>query len=134
MINKRPYYLIDDIRADRSGWDIDNRGAGTVYGGGWITKSVKNIGNGFATTFTRPVTVQTSGTVTLEFNFKIESGNGFYIGLFDEKMPIVLLKQNGSKMFDSNGSEIFTLGDGVCWIKLTVDLDNKKQSFFATER
>ena len=130
MINKRPYYLIDDIRADRSGWDIDNRGAGTVYGGGWITKSVKNIGNGFATTFTRPVTVQTSGTVTLELNFKIESGNGFYIGLFDEKMPIVLLKQNGSKMFDSNGSEIFTLGDGVCWIKLTVDLDNKKTKLF----
>lgn len=126
MINARPYYLIDDTRMDKSGWDIDNRGAGCVYGNGWVTKRVKSIGNGFATTFTRPVTVQTNGTVNLELNFKVESGNGFYIGLFDDEKPIVMLKQDGNSVTDAGGNVLFKMGKDFCFIKLSVDLDNRK--------
>ena len=126
MITERPYYLIDDTRMDKSGWDIDNRGAGCVYGGGFVTKRVKSIGNGFATTFTRPVTVQTSGIVTLELNFKIESGNGFYLGLFDDEKPIAMLKQDGNSVTDGGSNVLFKTGNDFCFIKLSVNLDNRK--------
>lgn len=123
MAKQRPFHLIDDFRFGRTGWDIDNRGAGTVYGGCWVTRYAKSIDNGYATTFDHPLTVQKDGEITVEFNIDIISGDGFYIGMFSGDTPIVLLKQSGESFTDGE-KELFCIQKGFALIKLSVNLDN----------
>ncbi len=125
MNNKSAFYLIDDKYAG-SGWDFDLRGLETglpksIY----ENKVLGNIGNGYPCVAKRNINPQNEGSVTLETIYELQSGNGFYIKFSDGDTELLKLLQYNGFMW-AGETALFSLNLGHHYIKIKVDLDNKK--------
>ena len=88
--NLTAYHLIDDEihypgHHEESGWDTDHRGAGAFYEPTVEYRRVKSVGNKFPTFRRRNITEETSGVLTFECTFLVQSGDGLYLGFWGDK-------------------------------------------------
>ena len=117
--NPFAYHLIDDEihysgHHEESGWDTDHRGAGGEYPGTREFRHAKSIGNEFPTFRRRNITEETSGVLTFEGSFVINSGDGLYLGFYgdkgDEKEAFVLSKYEKIKIENFGMNKLSDIG------------------------
>jgi len=128
--NLFPYHLIDEEihysgHHEESGWDTDHRANGAFYTQYLEHRIVNSVLTDCPTFRRRNITEETSGTVTFEGTFQVDSGDGFYFGFWgdkgDEKEAFVL-RQNGS-YFYAGKKAVFKADNNWHYVKLVLDID-----------
>ncbi|MBO4950583.1 MAG: glycoside hydrolase family 99-like domain-containing protein [Clostridia bacterium] len=129
-LNPTAYHLIDDEihypgHHEESGWDTDHRGAGEFYAPTVEYRRVKSIGNKFPTFRRRNITEETSGVLTFECTFLVQSGDGLYLGFWGDKgieNEAFVLRQNEG-YFYAGDKAVFKADNEWHYLKEIIDID-----------
>jgi len=128
--NLFPYHLIDEEihysgHHEESGWDTDHRANGAFYTQYLEHRIVNSVLTDCPTFRRRNITEETSGTVTFEGTFQVDSGDGFYFGFWgdkgDEKEAFVL-RQKGGHFYAGNRA-VFKVDNNWHYVKLVLNID-----------
>ncbi len=128
--NKTAHYILDDIYA-RSGWDFDLRGAEkSMPAFFWQIKEVESKNNGYPCVGKRDVNPRSEGVYTFETTYNIKSGEGFFFAFTDRENAFVKIVQKDGFFF-AQDKKLFPISYGAHYIRIDLDLDNKKAYFLS---
>lgn len=138
--NDRPLVLIEDTSHNcwyvpKTGWDIDNRGADgqDSYTTAYPECLLHSVLADRPTTFKRPITPQSNGVLTLEANYRLIDGEGFYMCLADKDTALLKLVFRGGA-FWLDGTKLFPVSYGRHYIKFAVNLDTGRFLLYSDKK